>query len=182
LFYERAVKRKSISLCWLTFSAAASPTTLTEAPQAPPPRLPCSCRPPALSRSAVATCGLSPPIVGCRPVFYLRLRPLAVFAYCSLRSVPGGIQLSLVLRHAHGAAHRTQAHVILPPNLSGSLPARPQSPGVPASTELYAARFMILSASKFSPLFHTASTAAASLRATERCAISARIPFATSPS
>src|SRR5215207_6385469 len=71
------------------------------------------------------------PDVGCRPVFYLRLRPLAVSAYCSLRSVPGGIQLSLVLRRALGAAHGTQAHVILPPNLSGPLPARRQSPGVP---------------------------------------------------
>ena len=45
----------------------------------------------------------------------------------------------------------------------------------------YAARFMILSSSKRSPLCHTASTSAASFLATVSRAISGRIPFSSNP-
>ena len=47
---------------------------------------------------------------------------------------------------------------------------------------LYTAFLKILPASKLSPLFHTASTVADSLRATASLAISSRIPVFSNPS
>ena len=49
-------------------------------------------------------------------------------------------------------------------------------------SSLYTAFLRILPASKFSPLFHTASTVADSLRATASLAISARMPVCSNPS
>ena len=120
LFYERAVKRKSIPLCWLTFSAAASPTP---SPKLLKPRHHACPAPAARCPLEIHSSDLWPrPLAGGRrPVFYLRLRP------------PGGLRLLLFQVNAGGhtvkprpemrrfahAAHGTQAHVILPPNLYG---------------------------------------------------------------
>ena len=103
--------------------------------------------------------------------------------------MPGGIQLCIVLWRTASllrrAAHGTQRHVILPPNLfSISWPLLKWRPLVwrrsPRSRR-HAAFFMILPSSKPSPLFHTAKVTAESFRATARRAISGRIPPRSSP-
>ncbi len=101
--------------------------------------------------------------------------------------MPGGIQFGVVLRCGllRLATHVTQSRLILPPNLFFNLFLQGADFSCSAGwslSYLYTAFFRILPASKLSPLFHTASTVADSLRATASLAISARMPVFSSPS
>ena len=123
----------------------------------------------------------------CRPLFYLRLRLNSSLRLLLSQVVPGGIQFGVVLRCGlvRLATHVTQSLLILPRTCFSISSCWAWfflcSAGWSLSS-LYTAFLRILPASKLSPLFHTASTVADSLRATASLAISSRIPVFSSPS
>jgi len=119
LFYERAVKRKIIlTMLAITF-CKSQPATLLESFQLPPTRFLFA----AVLISSSSETLLSDP----GPDFLLEVPTIVLSetaalgrarAYCYFRSMPGGIQLGLVLECTSlcRAAHGTQLIMILPPN------------------------------------------------------------------
>src|ERR671930_2104335 len=96
LFYERAVKRKIIPTVPAHPLCGSQPHDTPESSSRPATTPTLLLPPAALWRSAVATRGRAS--IGV-PTSVLSETPTpTVFAYCSLRSVPGGIQLCFVLR------------------------------------------------------------------------------------
>ena len=118
------------------------------------------------------------------------LAPLEPCGLLLCQVMPGGIQLDFVLRCSsllsRYSRDTTACDPAPEPFINLRLFSRWRSllsvKAVLVSSLCYAACFMILPASKLSPLFHTANTNAANFLATLRRAISGRIPFCKSPS